>query len=94
MASKLPPVVFDEENPEWSADDFARARPAGEVLPAAVLDAFAPADSEESNTELVTLWLDADVVAKFQAAGGDWEARINAVLRDADPWTLADRDAA
>ncbi len=26
-----PPI--DDENPEWSAEDFARARPAFEVLP-------------------------------------------------------------
>ena len=25
-----PPIVFNEDNPEWTADDFARARPIAE----------------------------------------------------------------
>jgi hypothetical protein len=33
-------IVPDDENPEWTADDFARARPAAEVLPPEVLAAF------------------------------------------------------
>jgi len=27
------PVVFDEDNPEWTEADFARARPASELPP-------------------------------------------------------------
>lgn len=27
------PVVFDDDNPEWTEEDFARARPASEVHP-------------------------------------------------------------
>lgn len=27
------PYRVDDENPEWTAEDFARARPAGEVFP-------------------------------------------------------------
>lgn len=30
--------VEDSANPEWTADDFARARPAREILPAKVFD--------------------------------------------------------
>jgi hypothetical protein len=36
-----PEIVFDEENPEWTEGDFARARRGGEALPAEVLAAFA-----------------------------------------------------
>ncbi|GAB2875955.1 hypothetical protein GCM10027093_09260 [Paraburkholderia jirisanensis] len=31
--SKRPDDPIDDENPEWTAEDFARARPASEVLP-------------------------------------------------------------
>ena len=37
-------------------------------------------DSGNPTTE-VTLWLDVQVVDKFQAFGNDWQARINVVLR-------------
>lgn len=33
------PVVFDDDNPEWTEEDFARARPASE-LPSEMLAAF------------------------------------------------------
>jgi hypothetical protein len=29
-----PPPPRDDDNPEWTAEDFARARPAHELLPA------------------------------------------------------------
>jgi hypothetical protein len=32
-------VIFDDDNPEWTEEDFARARPASE-LPAPFLSAF------------------------------------------------------
>lgn len=32
--------VEDSANPEWTADDFARARPAREALPPEVFDAL------------------------------------------------------
>jgi hypothetical protein len=34
-----PPPEYDD-NPDWTAEDFARARPSSEVLPAAVVAAF------------------------------------------------------
>ena len=36
------PVVFDDDNPEWTEADFARARPANELLPAAAVAALEP----------------------------------------------------
>lgn len=35
-----PPVVFDDDNPEWTEEDFDRARPAAEVLPGKVVAAL------------------------------------------------------
>ena len=33
MAKRPNPALLDDDNPEWTAEDFARARPAAEVLP-------------------------------------------------------------
>jgi len=38
-------------------------------------------DEDAKPTTEVTLWLDAEVIAKFKALGDDWQARINEVLR-------------
>lgn len=82
MAKPPPPAEFDE-NPEWTDEDFARARPADEVLPPDVLAALM---GRHIAGEEVTLTLDSDVIAKFKSAGDDWNARINAALRVADPF--------
>lgn len=86
MASELPPVVFDDDNPEWTDEDFARARPAGEVLPPEVIAAFKrgrgrPAGS--GKTESVTLRIDRDTLARYRASGPGWQTRINETLRRA-----------
>ena len=80
------PVVFDDDNPEWTEEDFARARPAQEVLPPEVIAAFGkgrvgrPAGSEKAQ---VSLRLDRDVIARFKADGPGWQTRMNAALRAA-----------
>ncbi|WP_288936651.1 BrnA antitoxin family protein [uncultured Sphingomonas sp.] len=71
-----PDADFDE-NPEWTEADFARARPAREVLPPHVAAMLTAAPQK------VTLRLDRDVIAKFRATGPGWHARINAALRAA-----------
>ena len=38
-------------------------------------------DEGSTPTTEVTLWLDAEVIAKMKALGDDWQTRINAVLR-------------
>jgi hypothetical protein len=40
------PDLDDPDNPEWTAEDFARARPASEVLPPEVIAAFGKAPKE------------------------------------------------
>ncbi|QRX80893.1 hypothetical protein [Glaciimonas sp. PAMC28666] len=33
MSKKINPEQLSDDNPEWSAEDFAKARPAKDVLP-------------------------------------------------------------
>jgi len=47
-------IASDPDNPEWSEDDFARARPAREVLPPALYAAF----TDKSKPATITLVTD------------------------------------
>jgi hypothetical protein len=41
----LPPVDLDDpDNPEWTEEDFRRARPASEVLPREIVEALTRKD--------------------------------------------------
>jgi len=81
------PALDDPDNPEWTEEDFARARPGREVLPPEVLAAFdrerQRAQARASKKSLVSLRLDNDVLDKFKAGGPGWQTRINEALRKA-----------
>jgi uncharacterized protein (DUF4415 family) len=91
MSKKLADAASrpDEENPEWTADDFAKAGPAVEVLANYIGDAAAqeltrrgrgrpPVENRKVNQ---TLRLDADVLEAYRQAGKGWQTVINNVLR-------------
>ncbi|HXR36247.1 MAG TPA: BrnA antitoxin family protein [Candidatus Binataceae bacterium] len=83
----------DEDNPEWTKEDFARARPAAEVLPEFI--------GEKATQELMrrsrgrprkadrkvnqTLRLDQEVLEAYRREGRGWQTRINEVLRQHMP---------
>ena len=75
-------IAADPDNPELTAEDFARMRPASEVLPDLVKRMRGQRGPQKAPTkEVVTLRLDPDVVAHFRAGGKGWQSRINAALR-------------
>lgn len=79
------PVVFDDDNPEWTDEDFARAR-RGDDIPAHIRAAFPKSRGgrpKGSNKEQVSLRLDRDVLERFRASGPGWQTRINEALRRA-----------
>jgi uncharacterized protein (DUF4415 family) len=89
MIKSKPPVDFDE-NPEWTAEDFARARAAAEMLPPEVLAAFGkgkrgrPVGWTKPNAKkAITLRLDPDVIEGWRHSGPGWQSRMNAALRQA-----------
>lgn len=75
-------VVVDEDNPEWTAKDFARARPISDFP---VLAAGFPKGGRPrgSNKRAVSLRLDREVIEKFKATGPGWQTRINEALKRA-----------
>jgi len=83
---------LDEDNPEWTRDDFRRARPALDVIAdiagAAATDTLRrgrgrpPKEDRKVNQ---TLRLDADVLEAYRKAGKGWQTLINDVLRQHMP---------
>ncbi|AMJ61681.1 BrnA antitoxin family protein [Bosea sp. PAMC 26642] len=78
-------IVFDDDNPEWTEEDFRTARPGWE-LPPEILAAFpnTKRGPQVAPTKVqITLRLDRDVVERFRATGSGWQTRINEVLKKA-----------
>ena len=82
----------DDENPEWTREDFAKARPALEVL----AEVFGPTAAESirrgrgrpakvDKKVNQTLRLDADVLDAYRQQGSGWQTRINQILREHMP---------
>ena len=75
---------IDHDNPEWTEEDFARARPAREILPESVLNQFRRSPGRpksETPKKQVTLRLDADLLDHWRAQGPGWQSGINSALR-------------
>lgn len=76
----------DAENPEWTAEDFRRARPLVELLPAATVEALRRYQGQRGpqklpTKELISIRVDRDVVAAYRATGAGWQRRANEALR-------------
>jgi uncharacterized protein (DUF4415 family) len=82
----------DDDNPQWTAQDFAAARPALDVIGEAFGTAAAeglkrgrgrpPKVARKVNQ---TLRLDPDVLEAYRMEGNGWQTRINDVLRQHMP---------
>lgn len=85
------PLPFTQEdwdevsdNPEWTAEDFKRARPFAEVFPEMAEALRRSRGPQKAPTkELVSIRLDRDVVEHFRASGAGWQTRVNDLLRAA-----------
>src|SRR5690606_19348409 len=90
MAKKRPdPERIDQDNPEWTEEDFARARPAREVLPELLGNEAAAGllrprgrPKAEVTKERITIRLSRDVVDRFRATGEGWQTRMDAALKE------------
>jgi uncharacterized protein (DUF4415 family) len=80
--------IDDDDNPEWTEEDFARAKPIHEIPELAGLVELLrkggrPLLPDEVKKRRVTIMLDPDVVEHFKAGGKGWQTRVNAALRKA-----------
>ena len=74
------------DNPEWTKEDFARAKPFSEVFPElhASIKRSRGRPKVDNPKEAVTLRLSPDVVEKYKAAAGDeWRTRMATTLKRA-----------
>lgn len=74
------------DNPEWTEDDFRKARPFAEVFPdlaESIRKSMAGRPKLERPKRAVSIRLDQDVIDHFKAAGDGWQSRMNEALRKA-----------
>jgi uncharacterized protein (DUF4415 family) len=78
-------VAHGEDIPEWTDEDFARARPISDFpeLREAIERARGQRGPQKAPTkDRVGLRLDHAVVEHFRATGPGWQSRINEILAD------------
>lgn len=84
MASKsLTPDHPDfDDNPEWTAADFAKARSASKVLPAGLYQSLTRGRGPATNPtkKPVSIRLSARVLDHNRAQGAGWRTRLNSDL--------------
>ena len=70
------------DSPEWTAEDFARAKPFTEALPelAATIRRGRGRPPVEAPRQAVTLRLDPTTLEKFKATGKDWRTTMARAL--------------
>jgi len=71
-------LAQDADNPEWTAADFASARPAAEMLPAGLIRRRGP--GKRPAKVPVTLKLAPDALAALRNTGAGWQTRAAEVL--------------
>ena len=86
MPRKLKEPVFDEDNPEWTEEDFARATYFD--LPIKVKDltpeilARIRRGPQKAPTKVaVSIRLSPEVISYFKAKGPGWQSKIDEALR-------------
>ncbi len=89
MPKRPNPELIDRDNPEWTAQDMARARPAKDVLPElfgtkAANTMLRPRGRPRAEVvkDRITIRLSPDVTAAFRASGEGWQTRMDAALKD------------
>jgi uncharacterized protein (DUF4415 family) len=70
------------DNPEWTKEDFAKAKPFAEVFPELAASIRKRRGPNKAPTKrLVSLRLSGEVIEKYKAGGAGWQSRIDADLR-------------
>ena len=70
------------DNPEWTKEDFANAKPLAEAFPelaASIRRGRGP--NKAPTKKLVSLRLSGQVIEAYKAKGPGWQSRIDADLR-------------
>jgi uncharacterized protein (DUF4415 family) len=76
-------IAADPDNPEWTAEDFKRAKPFAEMFPDLAASRRARGPQKEPTKVAVSLRLSRDVVERFKADGPGWQTRMDEALKKA-----------
>ncbi len=77
-------IAQDPDAPEWTEEDWARARPAVEVDPDLVEWSRRTRGKQKApKKELISIRLDPDITEYFRESGPGWQTRLNDTLRRA-----------
>jgi uncharacterized protein (DUF4415 family) len=73
------------DNPEWTKEDFAKAKPFSEVFPElhASIKRSRGRPKVENPKEAVTLRVSPNTIEKFKATGKDWRTKMAKTLERA-----------
>lgn len=72
------------DNPPWTKEDFAKARPFAEVFPDLAESIRRARGPQKAPTKVaVSIRLSRDVIEKFKADGRGWQSRMDKALRKA-----------
>lgn len=90
MGYPIKPDAPDEENPEWTVEDFRRARAARVVLPEIYGQEVAAELSKPKRgrplkaqiKEHINLRVSPDVISYFRATGPGWQTRMDQALKE------------
>ena len=76
-------IAADPDNPEWSEEDFKRAKTFAKVFPALVESRRGRGPQKEPTKVAVSLRLTREVVERFKAGGPGWQTRMDEALKRA-----------
>jgi len=76
-------IAADSDNPEWTAQDFARAKPFAQALPALAKRRGVRGAQKRPTKVAVSLRLTREVVERFKAGGPGWQTRMDNALKKA-----------
>jgi uncharacterized protein (DUF4415 family) len=76
-------IAANADNPEWTAQDFRRARPFAKVFPALAASRRGRGPQKEPTKVAVSLRLTREVVERFKADGPGWQSRMDEALKAA-----------
>ena len=80
-------IAADPDTFEWTTEEFAKARPASEVLPRGLYEAAVKRRRGQRGPQkapvkkAITLRIDPDILARYKATGPGWQSRMNEALR-------------
>lgn len=85
MRKRPRPTRPDDENPEWTREDFRKARPLAEVLPQLAEEMRRHqgqrGPQKAPTKQLISLRVDKDVAEALRSSGQGWQTRANDALR-------------